>query len=334
MSRRAPGGGALDFKGSGGSTGVMFPHPVRPAGPARRRPVLRVVLGLMVPGLLVAAAAAEPELRANLAYAGTANPRQTLDLYLPRERPTGARWPVIVYFHGGGWVGGSKASGKATLTSWVTAGGYAGASVNYRLAGEAPWPAQLHDAKAAIRWLRANADALGLDAGRIAVVGTSAGGTLATLLGTSGGDPALEGSVGEHLGVDTRVTCVLNRFGRLNFLAEPAARSAPAQAEALAGRLRQLFGGALEGRTEIARAASPLTHLTADDPPILTVHGTADGVVPIAQAEEFDAVARRVGARHELVRVESAGHGFDRPDERRQSREFLDQHLRGSSAAR
>ena len=334
MSRRAPGGGALDFKGSGGSTGVMFPHPVRPAGPARRRPVLRVVLGLMVPGLLVAAAAAEPELRANLAYAGTANPRQTLDLYLPRERPTGARWPVIVYFHGGGWVGGSKASGKATLTSWVTAGGYAGASVNYRLAGEAPWPAQLHDAKAAIRWLRANADALGLDASRIAVVGTSAGGTLATLLGTSGGDPALEGSVGEHPGVDTRVTCVLNRFGRLNFLAEPAARSAPAQAEALAGRLRQLFGGALEGRTEIARAASPLTHLTADDPPILTVHGTADGVVPIAQAEEFDAAARRVGARHELVRVEGAGHGFDRPDERRRSREFLDQHLRGGPAAR
>ena len=295
---------------------------------------MRVVLGLMVPGLLVAAAAAEPELRANLAYAGTANPRQTLDLYLPRERPTGARWPVIVYFHGGGWVGGSKASGKATLTPWVTAGGYAGAAVNYRLAGEAPWPAQLHDAKAAIRWLRANADALGLDAGRIAVVGTSAGGTLATLLGTSGGDPALEGSVGEHPGVDTRVTCVLNRFGRLNFLAEPAARSAPAQAEALAGRLRQLFGGALEGRTEIARAASPLTHLTADDPPILTVHGTADGVVPIAQAEEFDAAARRVGARHELVRVEGAGHGFDRPDERRRSREFLDQHLRGGPAAR
>jgi acetyl esterase/lipase len=240
---------------------------------------------------------------------------------------------VIVYFHGGGWVGGSKAAGKATLTPWVTAGGYAGAAVNYRLAGGAPWPAQLHDAKAAIRWLRANADALGLDAGRIAVVGTSAGGTLATLLGTSGGDPALEGSVGEHLGVDTRVTCVLNRFGRLNFLADPAARSAPAQAEALAGRLRQLFGGPLEERTAVARAASPLTHLSADDPPILTVHGTADGVVPIAQAEEFDAVARRVGARHELVRVEGAGHGFDRPDERRQSREFLDQHLRGGPAS-
>jgi len=284
----------------------------------------------------VAAAAptpAEPEVQANLAYAGTANPRQMLDLYLPRERPAGARLPVIVYFHGGGWVGGSKASGKATLTPWVTAGGYAGAAVNYRLAGEAPWPAQLHDAKAAIRWLRANAATLGLDADRIAVVGTSAGGTLATLLGTSGGDPALEGAVGGHPGVDSRVTCVLNRFGRLNFLADPAARSSPAQAEALAGRLRQLFGGPLEERTELARAASPLTHLGAEDPPILTVHGTADGVVPIAQAEEFDAAARRLGARHELVRVEGAGHGFDRPDERRRNREFLDQHLRGSPAA-
>jgi len=296
--------------------------------------VFHAVLGLLGPTLLAAAAPApaEAEVRANLAYAGTANPRQMLDLYLPRERPAGARLPVIVYFHGGGWVGGSKASGKATLTPWVTAGGYAGAAVNYRLAGQAAWPAQLHDAKAAIRWLRANAASLGLDASRIAVVGTSAGGTLATLLGTSGGDPALEGSVGGHLGVDSRVTCVLNRFGRLNFLAEPAARSAPGQAEALAGRLRQLFGGELEARADLARTASPLTHLSADDPPILTVHGTADGVVPIAQAEEFDAAARRLGARHELVRVEGAGHGFDRPDERRRSREFLDLHLRGGPA--
>jgi dipeptidyl aminopeptidase/acylaminoacyl peptidase len=98
--------------------------------------------------------------------------------------------------------------------------------------------------------------------------------------------------------------------------------------------LRQLFGGPLEERTAVARAASPVTHLSADDPPILTVHGTADAVVPIAQAEEFDAAARRVGAPHELVRVEGAGHGFDRPDERRRSREFLDQHLRGGPAAR
>lgn len=309
----------------------MLPHPAIAARPGRRPPVFRAILGLLAPTLLAAAAPApaEPEVRANLAYAGTANPRQMLDLYLPRERPAGARLPVIVYFHGGGWVGGSKASGKATLTPWVTAGGYAGAAVNYRLAGEAPWPAQIHDAKAAIRWLRANAASLGLDAGRLAVVGTSAGGTLATLLGTSGGDPALEGSVGGHGGVDSRVTCVLNRFGRLNFLAEPAARSSPAQAEALAGRLRQLFGGELAARADLARAASPLTHLSADDPPILTVHGTADGVVPIAQAEEFDAAARRLGARHELVRVEGAGHGFDRPDERRRSREFLDLHLRG-----
>lgn len=309
----------------------MLPHPAIAARPGRRPPVFRAILGLLAPTLLAAAAPApaEPEVRANLAYAGTANPRQMLDLYLPRERPAGARLPVIVYFHGGGWVGGSKASGKATLTPWVTAGGYAGAAVNYRLAGEAPWPAQIHDAKAAIRWLRANAASLGLDAGRLAVVGTSAGGTLATLLGTSGGDPALEGSVGGHGSVDSRVTCVLNRFGRLNFLAEPAARSSPAQAEALAGRLRQLFGGELAARADLARAASPLTHLSADDPPILTVHGTADGVVPIAQAEEFDAAARRLGARHELVRVEGAGHGFDRPDERRRSREFLDLHLRG-----
>ena len=332
MSTARDAAAALDFRESAGSTGKMSPLRVRPT-PLRFAAGARWAL-LTAGALAAAPAPTEPEVRANLAYAGNGNPRQTLDLYLPRERPAGARLPVIVYFHGGGWVGGSKASGKATLSPWVKDGGYAGAAVNYRLAGEAPWPAQIHDAKAAIRWLRAHADRLGLDGGRIAVVGTSAGGTLATLLGTSGGDPALEGAVGAHPGVDSRVTCVLNRFGRLNFLAEPAARSAPAQAEALAGRLRQLFGGPLEERTAIARAASPLTYLSADDPPVLTVHGTADGVVPIAQAEEFEAAARQVGARHELVRVEGAGHGFDRPDERRRSREFLDQHLRGGPAAR
>jgi acetyl esterase/lipase len=309
----------------------MTPRRVRHS-PLRGAALALLALACFAGSAVAAPAPAEPEVRANLAYAGNANPRQTLDLYLPRARTAGVRLPVIVYFHGGGWVGGSKASGKASLTPWVMDGGYAGAAVNYRLAGEAPWPAQIHDAKAAIRWLRANAERLGLDPGRIAAVGTSAGGTLATLLGTSGGDPVLEGAVGEYPGVGSGVTCVLNRFGRLNFLAEPAARSAPTQAEALAGRLRLLFGGPLEERTAVARAASPLTYLSADDPPVLTVHGTADGVVPIAQAEEFHAAARRIGARHELVRVEGAGHGFDQPDERRRSREFLDRHLREQPA--
>lgn len=270
------------------------------------------------------------EIQADLSYAENANPRQSLDLYLPKSRIAGARLPVIVYIHGGGWGAGSKAAGLAILLPWVAKGSYAGVSLNYRLADEAPWPAQIHDCKAAIRWIRAHAVRLGLDEGKIGVMGTSAGGTLATLLGTSGGVPDLEGAVGPHRTEDSHVTCVLNRFGRLNFVAEPeSARSAPAQAKALSDRMTTLFGGTLAEKGALARRASPIVHLSSDDPPILTFHGTMDGIVPVVQAEEFDAAARRAGSSHLLVLMVGAGHGFDHPEEKRRSLQFLDRHLRG-----
>lgn len=298
------------------------------------------VVGLWV-GLssLVVAATPPPvveagiEVQAGIPYAANGNPRQTLDVYLPQRRSARTPLPVIVFIHGGGWVGGSKAAGRAVLQPWVASGNYIGVSVNYRLAGEARWPAQIHDCKAAIRWLRANAGRLGIEPAKIGVVGISAGGTLATLLGTSGGVADLEGAVGPHAGEDSRVTCVLNYFGRLNFLAEPAsARAAPSQAEALAGRLRSLFGGSLEDRVDLARRGSPVTHVSADDAPVLTFHGTRDELVPIVQAEEFDAAVRRAGGSHLLVRMLGAGHGFDHPEENRRSRQFLDLHLRGVPA--
>jgi acetyl esterase/lipase len=156
---------------------------------------------------------------------------------------------------------------------------------------------------------------------------------LATLLGTSGGVRELEGEVGPHRGENSRVACVVNRFGRINFLAEPAAaRSAPAQAEALAGRLKTLFGGSVEEKSDLARQASPLTYLTPDDPPVLTIHGTGDNTVPIAQAEELDAALKRAGLPHFFVRVVGAGHGFDSPEDRVRSRIFFDRYLRGIEA--
>ena len=170
------------------------------------------------------------EVRRDVPYAANANPRQTLDLYLPKERTAGTKLPVIVFIHGGGWVGGNKSSGRAALQDFVAGGNYAAASVAYRLAGEARWPAQIQDCKAAIRWIRANAASLGIDGERIAVMGTSAGGTLATLLGVSADVAALEGEVGSHAGTSSRVTCVVNRFGRLDFDAEPESARADGSA--------------------------------------------------------------------------------------------------------
>lgn len=286
--------------------------------------------------LAVAAEAPLPagvEMRRDVPYAANTNPRQTLDLYLPKTRAADARLPVIVFIHGGGWVGGNKSAGRAALQEFVAGGNYAAVSVAYRLAGEARWPAQIHDAKAAIRWIRANAASLGLDSDRIGVIGTSAGGTLAVLLGASGGANDLEGEVGPHLGISSRVTCVVNRFGRLDFDAEPeSARAAPSQAKALEGRLTTMFGAPFSERRAAARNGSPITHVSPEDPPVLTLHGTRDELVPITQAESFDAAARRAGAGHLLIRVVNGGHGFEHPEGKRRERQFFDLHLRGVPA--
>ena len=270
------------------------------------------------------------EVVTGLDYAGAGNPRQQLDLYLPRKRAGAAPLPVIVFVHGGGWVGGSKAAGRVIVQPYVATGNYAGVSIGYRLAGEARWPAQIHDCKAAIRWIRANAARHGLDPERIGVIGSSAGGTLVTLLGVSGGVEDLEGSVGPHGSASSRVTCVVNRFGRLNFLARPeSARASPAQAGPLAQRLALMFGGPVDEKAGLARRASPVSHAAAGLPPIITFHGTADTLVPFVQAEEFDAAMRRAGGAHLLVPVQGGGHGYENGEERRRVRQFFEQHLRG-----
>lgn len=290
----------------------------------RTRAVL--VLGALVS--VVVAPAAEIETRADLNYAGGVNPRQALDLYLPVGRT--APLPVVVFIHGGGWQGGSKAAGKSWLQPLVASGNYAGASIGYRLSGEAQWPAPIHDAKAAIRWLRAHASELGLDGNRIGVVGVSAGGTVAVLLGVASDVRELEGVVGPHRGVDSRVQAVANLYGRINFLAElESARAAPDQAVALNQRLKQLFGGTLDDKRAVAQMASPITHVSPGDAPVLTLHGTADALVPIAQAEELDAALRRAGVEHRFVRMVGFGHGFQNAEGNRRAIQFFDRHLRG-----
>lgn len=310
-----------------------------PAPQSSARPWYAAIACFTLASLTPAVLAAESplpagiEVRRDVPYAANTNPRQTLDLYLAKERAAGAKLPVIVFIHGGGWVGGNKSSGRAALQGFVAGGNYAAASVAYRLAGEARWPAQIHDCKAAIRWIRANAPSLGIDGERIAVMGTSAGGTLATLLGVSSDVAELEGTVGPHAGTSSRVTCVVNRCGRLDFDAEPeAARAGPSQAKALEGRLTTMFGAPFAERRAAARQGSPITHVTADDPPVITLHGTRDELVPISQAEAFDAAAQKAGARHLMIRVVNGGHGFDHPEAKRRERQFLDLHLRGIPA--
>lgn len=266
----------------------------------------------------------------NLAYADNTNPRQSLDLYLPAKRSGTALLPLIVFIHGGGWGRGSKEFGRRRILPFVSSGNYAAACINYRLTSEAVWPAQIHDAKAAIRWLRARAGHYGLDPDRIAVWGSSAGGHLALMLGLSGDVPELEGELGPFPQTGSRVAAVVNYFGVADFPAVRLLRPAAAAARSDTPEAR-LLGGPLAERPQLARAASPVTYADRGDPPVLTVHGDRDPVVSYQQALSLDAALRQASVTHFLLTVRGGGHGDFGDVAHAQVRNFLEHVLRGQA---
>lgn len=250
------------------------------------------------------------KLEADIPYAGTDNPRQRLDLMLP-ETPKGGKLPVVVFIHGGGWQGGDKVGGRHRVVDLVASGEFAGVSAGYRLTDEAQFPQQIYDCKAAIRWIRANADKYGLDPDKIAVWGSSAGGHLVSLLGTSSDVKALEGDLGPNASVSSRVTCVVNFFGPSNFLPMGAqsGKGARLNHDSPDSPEAKLIGGALQENKEKAKAASPITYVGKDDPPFLNIHGDADPVVPYAQSTSLHAALKEAGVASTLITIEGGGHG-------------------------
>jgi acetyl esterase/lipase len=257
----------------------------------RRRTDRRLVaVAAAVAGLAVASAAcaAEPpsapgvERRRDLPYAGDANPRHRLDLYLP-DPPSGSPLPVVIYLHSGGWISGDKSEGGRFLEPLAASGRFAGVSAGYRLADEALWPAQLHDVQAAVRWVRANAERHGFDPERIAVRGWSAGGHLALMLGTTADVPELDGRLGPHADESPTVKAVVNQAGITDLLAIETAPLAPERRGPRSFEAR-LLGAMPRTAVERAREASPATHVSPGDAPVLTLHGTADRTVPYDQA--------------------------------------------------
>lgn len=280
-------------------------------------------------------ATAPPELKGGLVvtqpeipYAGTSNPRQRLDLYLPKNRAAG-KLPVVVFFHGGGWSMGDKSEGAESLVPLVRSGRYAGVSAGYRFSDEAKWPAQIHDCKAVIRWVRANAVRYGLDADHIGVWGSSAGAHLALMLGLSSGVPELEGDVGPHTKESSRVAAVVNFFGVTELLAilETSSGYDPTRSDDPAALL---LGGAIIKNIEKARQASPITYVDANDPPVMTVHGTKDRTVPYDQAVRLhDALAKHSVPNYLITVVGGDHEDFGAAADRR-VKAFFDRYLRGS----
>jgi acetyl esterase/lipase len=253
----------------------------------------------------------------NLEYGQASGRAMLLDLYLPPQ--TNQPRPLIIWIHGGAWLSGSKDNPSPALR--FTGNGYAVAQVGYRLSPEAKFPAQIHDCKAAVRWLRAHAQEYKLDPNKFVAWGASAGGHLVALLGTSGGVADLEGAVND-LKTSSRVQAVVDWFGPTDFLHigdEPSdlAHNGADSPES------KLLGGALLENKDKAAKASPITYVGKDAPPFLIMHGDKDRVVPIAQSERLSAALKQAGADVTFVPMKGAGHGFGGPDAMKPVEGFL-----------
>lgn len=268
----------------------------------------------------------DAQIARDLPYVDSADPRQTLDLYLPSQG--NGPFPVIVWVHGGAWLGGSKVSPPS---AGFVVKGYALASINYRLSQQATFPAQIHDVKAAVRWLRAHAQKYNLDPDRFAAWGNSAGGHLVALLGTSGDVKELEGVLG-HNDQSSRVQAVVDFFGPTDLLqmdkqAGPMSKinhDAPDSPES------RLIGGPIQENKEKAAQANPITYISKDDPPFLIVHGDSDDVVPLGQSKLLHEALQQAGIESTLHVVRGGGHGrgIFRPDVGELVEKFLEKHLK------
>ncbi len=260
----------------------------------------------------------------DLPYAEVDGRSLLLDLYVPPQRD--APLPVIVWVHGGAWLAGSKSGGPAIR---MAERGYAVASVSYRLSGEAKFPAQIHDCKAAVRWLRANAARYSLDPERIGAWGLSAGGHLVALLGTSGGVPDLEGAAG-NLEYSSRVQAVVDWFGPTDLLQMDAQAlpDSPIQHDAPDSPESLLIGCPIQTCQEKAERANPIRYVTGDEPPFLIMHGDQDLIVPPLQSQLLYDALKKVGVDATLYWVEGAGHGFGGPGIDRMVDDFFDRHLK------
>ena len=266
------------------------------------------------------AASAEPTKVADLPYATVNGIELKLDLYRPGEN---AKPGIVVWVHGGAWRGGSKKD--MPLGSLVSAG-YVVASVDYRLSPQAPFPAQVHDIKAAIRFLRAKQRDYGIDASRVVIAGASAGGHLAALVGVTNSHAELEGRVGEYLDQSSRVDAIVSFFGMSN-LTTILSQSTPHGLKVRVPALQLLLEGQPEEKVELARLASPVFHVDVRDPPLLLIHGDQDPQAPINQSHELQGRYEAVKRPCQFVVVHEGKHGgaefFD--DERMKIvREFLE----------
>jgi acetyl esterase/lipase len=235
----------------------------------------------------------------DVAYATVDGKILALDLHLPDAKSP----PLVIYVHGGAWQDGNKSQYPAFLVEQ----GFAVASLDFRSSREAPFPADVHDIKAGIRFLRAKAQDYGYRTERIAIVGASSGGHLAALVGVTNGDADLEGTEGEHRDQSSGVQAIVSFFGASN-LTTILAQSTPSGLQMRAPALEKLFGGTPEQNPRLARLASPVFHVDRRDPPLFLLHGDQDAQMPINQMHELDGAYAAAGLKAQTLVLHGVGH--------------------------
>lgn len=242
-----------------------------------------------------------------------------LDLYSPKEIKETT--PGLVFIHGGGWSKGKRTDYHYYGVKFAEQG-YVVATVSYRLSGTAPFPAAVQDCKCAVRWMRANAKKLKVDPKRIGVVGGSAGGHLAMMVGYSPDVESLEGD-GGNAEVSSKVKTVVNFYGPADLTTKNASTFP---------LVTNFLNKSIKNDPETFRLASPIKHVTKDDPPTMVIHGTLDFLVGVSQSDNLVKKLKETGVKTEYLRLDGWPHALDMSQPmndycRKNILEFLKTHL-------
>ena len=245
----------------------------------------------------------------DLNYAGDGKSYHTLDVYSPTS--SNNKSPLILTIYGSAWKSNrSKASKyiKKSLIKPLIDAGFAVASINHRSSTDALFPAQIHDVKAAIRFLRGNASEYKIDPSFVGVTGSSSGGHLAAMAGTTSHNKLMEGNIGSFLNYDSHVNAVVDWFGPTDFLLMDICGSKMVH-DAVNSPESKLIGGAIQENKEKASAANPINYISSKTPPFLIIHGMVDLTVPYCQSKVLKMALERANIESELISVRDGGHG-------------------------